>query len=270
MAVTAIVEKGSGDANSFSQPVYVYDPAGGSVSIVQAKVAAEGAAPAVVLGTSQDGNPVVEVLADNVYRVTVRYTSSNDFVFLAQTSREEYTARAETLELAYAPQIARFPGTAPDFKGVMHPYGKDGPVGASIQPGVETCANHLRMNITTFTPAYRKFVMNAVRAGAVNQFLIAGYQPGELQVVSFTATKVNTVDYQVRVGWSYKPNVPVTTIAGIPGVTHAGHDYVWHWLEPAADRNNNTIYQKPKFIYVNRPRPLLNFATLQVTPPPIA
>lgn len=268
MATTTIIEKGSGDANSYTLPVYVYDPAGGTVSQAEAISAAENAAPEQVLGTYQDGIPSIEVLAENIYRVGVRY-SRGDFLFMGSLEREDYASQAEALDITYAEEVAKFPGTAPSFDGIMKPGGKSS-FGAIIQPGAQNVGKALRLNIAQFTPAYRKDLMNWVRAGVVNSVAFAGYSIGELQLVSFSAFQDSQTTFQVRLGWSYKPNVTSANFGPVTGVQYQGHDFWWVWSEKVTDRNNRTLYEQPKFVYVNRPRPQADLQGIGVNPPAIA
>ena len=267
MAVQTILEKGSGDTNSFTLPVYVYDDVGATLTMANAILAAEAAAPSQVIGIYQDGVPSVDQVKESVWRVQVRY-SVGDAAKVFGTERDDYSAQAETLHVMYAPQVARFAGTAPDFAGMIQPGGRE--LGATIPPGAQNLGKSLRMNIALFTPGYRKSLINLVRAGAVNSTAIAGYAAGELQLVSLSAQQDGQVTYQVRLGWSYKPNVSGTTYGAVSGVSHQGHDFVWVLPEKKTDRNNNTLYEIPQFVYVNRPRITGDLSVVGVTPPPIA
>lgn len=263
MATQIHLEKGSGDATSYGIPVLVYNDDNADLTVADAITAAEAAAPSSILGVNQDGVPTVEERTNFCVRVTVRYASAGSVSF-ALTDFQDDSVVAETLKYTYADPIARFPGTAPDVKGMLSFDGTE----VVIPPGQGGPQRRFDLNVVSMTSAYRKLIYNATRAGAVHNGPLAGYAAGELQIVRASIRQKNSNTFSVSVQWSYKPNVNSATYGDVTGVSHQGHDLVSVFPKPVVDRNGNTIAQRPAFVYVTRPRPLLDISGI-ATPPAI-
>lgn len=264
MAITTVIEKGSGDENSFSLPVFVYDPAGGTVSRAAAISAAESAAPTTIFAFGQDGVPTIEDLVENVYRVTIKYTQG-DYSTWSTQERFDFAANAQAWVGNYAPQVARFPGTAFDYDGVVAPNGRPG----GMQPAPpRDVGKSFRLPLGSLNATNVRFCARAAKLGAVHNATYGAYNQGELAIVHFSMQQVDAYNVQVNVGWSYNLNVTGENRGGITGVAYKGHEYVWEVQDLEADRVNNILGITNKAVYVSAVRPVVDILTpLGVNPP---
>lgn len=259
MAIRTIIEKQSGTTASMELPILVYEDTGAAIDAGQAVTAAVAAAPTDIEGLLPSGDPSIEELCESIWRIAITYGNPT-LQYLLQQRRANLSVHAETLELTWAAPVARYPGTAVDLKGSIGEEG--GLSGATIPPGNQTHSTSLEMTVGSFTPAYRKLVTAAARAGVVNSDAVKGFPAGTLQLVSFAATQTSQVKYQCTYGYSYKPNVTGETRGDVVAIAYNGHDYVMNSKEPILDRNDNVLAYVIKGVYVTRPRGTLDFSTL--------
>jgi hypothetical protein len=268
MAIQTIPEKLSGSQSTPQLPVLVYDDAMAAITAQQAIDAAQAAAPLSAFDADQTDDPEIEQLADHAYRITIKYGIQGIGLFIS-SERGNHNANAEQLrDIVWATPIARFPPDAVDFKGTILSGGER--LGADIAPGTESTGKSVQLNIVEFTPAVLRMCTLWARAGMVNSLECSGYNPGELQFVTFRAQQDTATTYQCYFGWSGKPNVENQSTGDVTGISYHGHDHLYYNTRKVPDRNDVALGRVASSAHVVRPWPRDNLNLLPVTPDPIA
>ena len=238
------------------------------MDIGAAITAAETAAPATLNTLVQTGVPNVERLTSYAWRITVNY-AVEPYVNFQTDDRYEFDEHAEPITFDFAPQIARYPGSAPDYKGLVFPGGFHGTLmgrqGGS-QPAPRSNRRYrFRLNYASVTATWVRTVGNLV--GRVNNNTMGAYAIGTTMLTDFVGGQVSSTDWEFQIAWSYKPNVTGETRGDVTGIAYHGHDFVWEVARAEVDRSENTLYLVPMHVYVSRPRPYADLSTAGVSPP---
>jgi hypothetical protein len=144
--------------------------------------------------------------------------------------------------------IARFPGTAPDYKGAIGVTGKDDVEGADIViPALKLTVGFTHpLGVITLTQIFNM----ADWTGQTNSDVFLGRQPGEILYLGSTGSEGSESPADVDHHFAYSKNLTGLTIGGISGVSKKGHEYYWIRYKPAVDGGKSA--RQPEAIYVER------------------
>lgn len=277
MALQAILEKPSGNAESMQQPVFVYDDAQADISEAEAKTKAEADAASDFFGVDQDGNPGIQRIAPFAVRVIVNYRVRQLRKLSKQTIGEErfnFEVRAERKVLRYAPEVARYPtgpvisGGAPPSNGVLTASRSGNgiqPLGVTIEPPPVNMGKQAVVAIGSVTAAWVNTVSTLI--GHVNSVAIGPHAAGEIMLVLVTVQQLDDDSALVKVGWNHKENVTNDSRGSITGITYNGHHYVWETHRPIPNRDGGVLVLEPQYVYVNEVWPTADITAIGVSPP---
>lgn len=269
MAIQVYIEKLGGQVDNLTVPFLAWQDDGSTLSEAAAITAVEAVAPTTVLGVPYDPIYDIQRVANSSVRVMVHYRWPQLTPLRPPTTGEErfgFSFSAPRKWVQWAPEIARFPATAPSFHGLVG-VTRELQSGLWIDPPAANLFKHLTVPTSTVTASFVRTL--ALLQGCVNSTSLHSgtYAVGEIMLVSASGQHVSPTQFSIELGWSWVKNVSGQDRGPVTGVSYNGHDLVWDWLEPIVDRSQNHLGMQPKYTYVNRPHTYADLSVIGVLPP---
>ena len=279
MALQIVVDKETGAIDSPTLPVVVYDdgtpPA--FVSAAAAIAAADAAfgttIPSTFFGYNSDGNPGMRRLSNSAFQFTINYRPDSAKPPRPQQvgdTRLGFNWHMARKWIEYAPEIARFPGTAaPSADLVNAKVSADRVItsGLFLEPLVANLTKSFTVDPSTVTGSWVRGI--AALMGHVNSASLTGgaYAAGEICLVHAIGSLASDRAFTLDFGWNWTQNVTGETRGAVTGISYNGHDHVWDMRQDVVDRDLLAIIPEIVAVYVHRVREYSDLSATGVEPP---
>jgi len=278
MTIQIVVEKETGSFDSPTLPVFVWQDTGAHLSLNDALTAVDAAfgtsIPASVNSLTNDGNPGIRRNSKSSFQFSINYrpdTQTPPRPPQIDETRASFNWHDQRRWIEFAPEVARFPGTAAPSRGLLN--AKVDASSRIVTAGyyVEPLAPNLSMSLTVAVSTVSGSWVRSLAAvmGHVNSVSLTGgaYAAGEICLVtavgSLTSKRAFTLDF----GWHWKQNVVDEVRDGVTGVDYNGHDYVWDQRQSVIDRDLVAILPVTTAVYVHRVREYSDLSLTGLEPP---
>lgn len=282
MALTHVIEKLSGGSQSLQLPIFVYDngtpPAAIDEDDVKTYVDAQYGIgiPTSVLGVPDDGDPRFEQLSMSAFRVVINYRAAAVRPLpppVVGQKRSRFNFVAPRKFIKYAPEVAKFPSSAPTAGGLVNVI-QDLESGAFesglwLDPPPVSFVTDETFAPSTITNTWVRTLAQVIQACAVNSdALVSGaYAAGELMIGYCSGQQISNGAFTIETGWCWQKNVTGESRGSVTEINYDGHDFVWELYDPNINRTAQTYGLQVKAVYVSRVRPRTAFADLGISPP---
>jgi len=185
-------------------------------------------------------------LGGGVWDASVRYgavppkqTGDSSFAFDTGGGTQHVTQSLST--------VARYPGTAPNFKGAIGVTG-DAVEGADIVVPLYSFTETHYIAAEDVTGAYKAALF--FLTGRVNGAAFKGFAAGEVLFLGASGSQRGEDDWEITFRFSASPNATGLSIGDIGSVDKKGWEYLWVRYADATDAN--VLVKRPFAVYVEQ------------------
>jgi hypothetical protein len=157
--------------------------------------------------------------------------------------------------------VARYPASAPDFKGAIG-YDGENIEGVEITVPVYNWSETHYVADGVVTDAYKQTLANLT--GTVNNAAFRGFAAGEVLFLGASGSKRGDADWEVTFRFARTPNRVNFTVGDIAVASKKGWEYMWIRYAAVSDLVAKVLVRRPASVHIEKVYPDGDFAGLGI------